>query len=491
MQISGLTVDQQRERLVNRIKSGKFAIGCLILFALPLFGAGLSLVLISFGAIRTNGENPTAILIGVGSIFIIVSLSIVLAGIRAFSKARRQAELALAHPSEPWMWEESWASGYSPDEKKVGSIALVVFAIVWCSLTFPVAWYVLFKTEKFEIPLLLVAIFPLAGSLLLIAALVAFFRSMRFGKSRLRLDTRPGKLGGRFTATIEASSLPDQGVVIVALICEKLEVRGTGKNRSVIRTVMWQDEQEIPANFIVASPGGSSMNIDFVLPSDMPESMWIDERDRIVWRVEATADVPGFDYEAEFTVPVYGHSDVVITRQPPSPFTLTVPRDVRIETGAEGTSYRFPARPFQNGAIGATITTLIFSAALWAVVHFGAPIIVAIIIGLVTLLCLMSMFNAWLGNAAVRIESNHVSLMESNGLFSSTKSVARSDIAEVTATFRSSNQKVEQIVELVTTDGKRYPAGRSFRRKREAEWFAAEIRKQVGGNAQRETRNAQ
>jgi hypothetical protein len=176
---------------------------------------------------------------------------------------------------------------------------------------------------------------------------------------------------------------------------------------------------------------------------------------------------------------VYGHSDVLVAADPPSSLAVFTPRDVIVDVSADGTTYHFPSRPMQNGGISVFVTTMIFSAATWALYYFGAPIGFPIFFGIITLLCFIGLLDTWLGTADIRVEPTGLSLTKSNGFFASTKTIPRSEIDKVAATFKSSNGKIEQIVEVLTTDGRRLPAGRKFRRKREAEWVAAEVQKRL------------
>ena len=86
----------------------------------------------------------------------------------------------------------------------------------------------------------------------------------------------------------------ENGEAVIRLRCEKREVHGTGKNRHLNVTILWQDQKTVPLQ-----PAGLGIDVSFSIPGELPEAA-PDRAEGIFWILQARSATPGIDYGATF-----------------------------------------------------------------------------------------------------------------------------------------------------------------------------------------------
>jgi hypothetical protein len=208
-------------------------------------------------------------------------------------------------PDEPWRWREDWEQGViaaSGDEGLLLTWAggLLVLG-VGCGVMFTLRRTLM--AEGLSVAWLF-AVFPIAGLWLLIRALVATARFLRYGRPVLRLDTVPCVLGGQLRGVIEfrRRQLPELEHASIE-ICERCWLPG---DRGTVQTgfrVLWR--LSIPVTW---QPSGTSVPIALPIPSDGKETDW-DAPERPNWRLRLCATGPTVDLDVHFDLPVFAGED--------------------------------------------------------------------------------------------------------------------------------------------------------------------------------------
>jgi hypothetical protein len=228
--------------------------------------------------------------------------------------------------------------------------------------------------------------------------------------------------------------------------------------------------------------------VAFRISADATSSDDRDSGNRVVWRLQVSADVRGVNYEAGFDVPVF--------RTPASEEPLSAeesrllpasdlaayqqPADSRILVTAtrRGTEILFPAARNLGAATSLTLLLVLWVACIGLQVYFGAPIVFPIVTGLFGVLILLGVLDLWLEVSRVSVDPGSISWAKGYIVPGRQNTVPGSEIADVTtAVGMQAGNTVYYDIVLVRKVGKKAKLGRSIRDKREAEWLAATMKK--------------
>jgi hypothetical protein len=132
-------------------------------------------------------------------------------------------------------------------------------------------------------------------------------------------------------------------------------------------------------------------------------------------------------------------------------------------------------------AAGLTMIFVLWCGAIWAVIHFKAPVLFPIVFGFFGVLLLWGVVDVWLKVTRVTVDSAGITV--ANGYLTSGagKAIAPGDVADVTAAITAQGGTTPYYtVQVVRKDGKKISAGAWIRDKHEAEWLAATIKSSLG-----------
>jgi hypothetical protein len=325
-------------------------------------------------------------------------------------------------------------------------------------------------------------------------AVRATLRYRRFGISRLELSTKPGVVGHSLAGAVRTTTTlrPAEGFQ-VCLRCIRRITSGTGDNRSTSESTLWQEETSVQGQVSRDASGmGTTIPIAFAIPMDAIPCDNRDSDNRVLWRLELSAGVPGVDYAASFEVPVFRTE---LSDQPPTPeeAALKVTVDVasyhqpagsrvRVSTTRRGTEIVFPAARNPGAAIGLSTFVLLWTASVWFLIYFRAPIIFPIVFGAFELLLLIFVLELWLRVTRVVASDGNLSIASGYLFPTKERSWPALEIDDVTTkvTMQAGGRPYYDVVAL-TRSGKKVTAGNAVRDKHEAEWLAATIKHALRG----------
>jgi hypothetical protein len=462
-------------------------VGCLVLFLLPFASVGIFTAMQAVRSALAHDWGQA----GFFSIFALTFGGVGIGGIIGALKGKRRLEaqeaLRAAHADTPWLWRSDWAAGRADDATRQTAWFALGFAAFWNLISFPAGFLAVREAvQKGNHAALIALLFPLIGSGLLVWAVRSVLRLRRYGVSRFELSTLPGVIGHTLSGTVRISEvLRPEGGFLVTLCCLRRYVTGSGKNRSTSETIFWQEERRIQGV-------GATLPVAFAIPADARATDDRNANDRILWRLTVTADVPGVDYAAAFEVPVFRtvasdqprtEAEVSATRDPLAPAVYRQPATSRIEvtTNRRGTEILFPAARNPGMAGGVTAFFAVWSVAIWAVIHFKAPIIFPIVFGFFGMLILWGVLDLWLKVTRVTVDSSAVTVANGYLISGAGKTIAANDVEDVTAAIAGQGgSTVYYSVQLVLKNGKKVNAGSWLRDKHEAEWLAVTIKTALG-----------
>lgn len=454
---------------------------------------------------RVQGSRWVGVLIS--TIFILVGAGIVFLAIYGTRKLREQAAAEQANPESPWLWREDWATSRSESKNRNSIVALWIAAIFANTIAFTVAVGVvpdLWRAgdAKAFLPIL----FCVAGLILAGAALRATIRRERFGQTYFEFASLPFSPGQSLKGAIHLRfNTEARHGVDLRLSCVRQTTTGSGKERHVYETVLWQAEKNVPQQALMPGPMGDAMiPVEFSIPSDAYESNHDQPDDQILWLLHAQADVPGVNYSDDFEVPVF--------RLAPSPFsaspsavsfssqdqsgiappafqsdTSDVPAPsnpkVVVSTGMNGgTDFYFP--PFRNPVrvLGLIFFTAVWTGLVYFIRHSQAPWFFGAAFGFFDLFLIYAVIQATTGS--FRIEAGNGKILFRRALMGigTAREIPFSEIAQIlpVTTAQQKGAQASYSLYLYTKDGRKLTLVDAIDDRQEARWVAAQLEKFAG-----------
>ena len=300
-----------RMKLPGSSKETKTGAGCLTLFALPFAVVG---VVTGYFAIKMLIAGPDdwqqVFLLSIFTVtFGGVGFGLMFAAQWGKRKIAEDERLRGLHPDEPWMWKSEWASGRIAGSSKETMWFAWGFGILWNLISCPTLIFLPEEIEKGNHLAALGLIFPVVGVGLLWWAIRSTLRFRKFGTSTLQVETLPSVIGGtlRGTGHTRLQEKPAEGVKVSLRCVRRHESRG--KNSSSSERMIWEDARTLGSEHLYRGREGIDVPIDFHIPFDNQSSDDSDQYNKIIWRVGASAEVAGVDYETKFEVPVFKTAD--------------------------------------------------------------------------------------------------------------------------------------------------------------------------------------
>lgn len=192
--------------------------------------------------------------------------------------------------------------------------------------------------------MLIIGIFWAAGLFLSTLAARAVRQLLRFPGAVLALDVVPLPLGGWASGVVRAPVALHGAEVSLGVHCTR--TRGTGENRST--TTLWRETKVLDGNQFARGPG--YVEIPFAVRLPGPEAAGPSSGD-LDWYVNASARLPGVDWDESFKVPVRVPAEGgVVAERPPREMPLLAGERLdahlpgRVEIGADADVFHFPLK---------------------------------------------------------------------------------------------------------------------------------------------------
>lgn len=425
-----------------------------------------------------------------------VGFGLLVGSVFAGHKAAAEKQLTAAHPEEPWLWKEEWATGRIKSSSKTMMRVALVFALVWNLVSAPLLFFLPREIlEKENYLALLGLLFPLVGAGLIVWAVWAVLRWRKYGESVFEMATTPGVLGGSLAGVVRANKPldPREGFRLV-LSCIEKRTTGTGKNRSTTTTTLWQDERVIGRT--LSAPGQpAAVPVAFALPYDQPPSTTESGRREVTWRLEVSAAVPGIDYSASFDVPVFQTeesragfrldedliADYAVRHDPEQEFRRT--GVIRVPAPA-GWGDRFIFPMFRNpGAVLALgLFTLLWAGVCVGLFYSDAPRLFPIVFSLFGLLLILGFLDVAFYRSVVDVFRDGINVR--SGLFGlgRLKRIDAADLADLKPVRgMQAGSRLYYGVAAVTNGGKKITLGKRLPTKQAAELVIEQMRRSMEG----------
>jgi hypothetical protein len=220
-------------------------------------------------------------------------------------------------------------------------------------------------------------------------------RRLKFGRSYFEMETIPGSIGGWLAGTIRTSAdLRDAENIRLTLRCVNRVTRGGGDNRSTDESTLWEDEQiftgKLPGDRAGGAASGTTIPVAFRIPRDSQPTR-DSHHDDIIWRLHIRAAMPGADYAADFTVPVFDaeQPETFIPLAEPQAAKLRASRaqivaldDPQIEISANAAGRKrllFPASRNLKTAVTLALLALLFGGVAIAVTKIFGSLFFAVV----------------------------------------------------------------------------------------------------------------
>ncbi len=430
---------------------------------------------------------------GVGLLFIAIGAGIVVLGRRGQRGLERRAALRAAHSGAPWMWRDDWRERRVDDTGSAGVVMAWAFAIFWNAVSAPVLWMLPRELARGNHAAWIALVFPLVGLGLGVWAVRETIRRRKFGRSALELKTLPGVIGGRFEAVIHTnlSEAPSLGFQ-VALACVNRITTGSGKNRSTREQTFWKEELTFPHGSLGLGVAGLSVPVGFTVPYECEPTSEENRDDRIVWRLTASAEVPGVDYTESFEVPLFeteaSSPEVTGDEQAVTGAVLDWihgaapgPRGIACRPfGAAGVEFVFGAARNPGVATGISVFTLVWSGIVAFLFHRDA-LVMGAIFALFEALLVFATLGMWFGIATVRAEPGRLSVRRGLLGLGPMRVVTPDRLTAIRASIgMQSGARVWYRLDAELGDGKRLALGDGIPEKADARSIAQMLSRAVG-----------
>ncbi len=204
---------------------------------------------------------------------------------------------------EPWLAKEGWAERRIKDETARMAGCFFGFALVWTLISGGIAITVIGRSSDWGDGVFAL-IFPGIGLLLLCVGIYMMLHRRRFGIPVFELATLPAVPGEALAGLVRTTGTIDpEGGFNLRLVCLRLTETGSGKNRRTNEETLWEHEEVMPG--ATRRDDGIAIPVAVPLPADVPETDETNSKNKVVWRLEVGAVVPGVDFRGEFEVPVF------------------------------------------------------------------------------------------------------------------------------------------------------------------------------------------
>jgi len=471
-------------------KSERIGLTCVIIFLIPFCLIGIVMAVMSVNELVDANWEAGAFLGLFATVFGGAGFGFLAMVFVGRTRMRKELELKSTYPAEPWKWRGDWSTGLSRSETKHTMFFAWGFAVVWNLISWPILYFLPSEILEKENYLALIGLlFPLVGIGLLVWAIRETIEWKKFGQSIFRMNSVPGVIGGTLEGIIDVPSsfAPGQGFDLT-LSCINRVRTSSGKSSSTSETILWQENRSGVNSLARPEAMGSGIPLQIGIPFDCQQTDSTDSDNSILWRLEAHAAVPGVDYHSRFEVPVFKTSTSkpaqpgkeIIADLPPG-YQPSAESGITVGIGPTGGT-EIVVRP--KRAVSAILSVIMFflvwTGIIVLIAYLGAPAFFLIVFGAFDLLFLFILLQLSFGESRILIEADVVTITNSIAGLSFRDILQPSDIEAVKPSIgMQSGKSAMYSVMLKRRGGKEARIWVTLKEKRDAEWLAAELQRQV------------
>jgi len=407
----------------------------LTIFALPFLGGGLFFV---YGLLVSRPNFHASNLatgLTVAAFFVLVGAGLIFAAFKGYALMKKQAALQEANPLSPWLWRADWSLQRAESANKKGYITAWIGAAFCTLITAPFMLGLMPDLLRKSDPRVFLLLgFNLFSAILIINAIRATIRHERFGNSYCEFAPLPISLGRGVTGRIHLrfETQAAHGIDL-RLSCVRRIVTGSGKNQSTSNVTLWQADKNVAASALEPGPLGRAIPVEFDIPADALITDHSNSSDQILWQLHARADVPGVDYSDDFELPVFRTADSPQPvsdssaqegfGSPTSNFGFATRRSSDADPGEVaqpartkvivsmhdgGTEFYFPPLRTPARALMLLVVALVFTGALYVLIHSNVPALFTALFALGDLLVAFGFFHVTFGSARIGVGGGEI-----------------------------------------------------------------------------------
>lgn len=305
--------ERRRERLRNHETLARTTIKGrgAILFGAVFVGMGAMIFLLAGGIIPTEEgpANAPLWLVGVcAAVFALPGAWVMCYGVATSigdARVRRQQE---RFPDSPWCFDYAWRE-WGTTYSDSGTIRQTCFFLLVAGGLMSIGHFVAYEGGRglwfLWIGLGLFDLFLVYGVFYLVRAML---RRLLYGRSRLRFDRFPFRLGERLDVTwLRPRGMGHGSQMTCTLRCveEAFESTGSEGGQAVVAYATYVDQRTVEPP-MDRSSAFAEVPLSFQLPVDAALETRLRDHPPRYWQLEIKSATRGVDYLARFLVPVYG-----------------------------------------------------------------------------------------------------------------------------------------------------------------------------------------
>jgi len=414
-------------------------------------------------------------------------------GISAKHQAQKIGATKADDDEKPWLKRKDWADGRITSSLRKAAAILWIFVAFWCAASAAISLAVVpQQLHQGNRAALLTLIFPVIGLAMIFFALNTTRAWRKFGRSIFEMAAIPGALGGTLEGEIQVKTRlrPEHGLHL-RLSCFRRTTTGSGKDRSTVERILWQDEKWLRADLPQTDSNATGIPVYFRLPDDQPEST-LGNGDGIHWKLEASAKVPGPNFHAIFEVPVFKLPETPAPGDDPTAsFQMSLDEIrqqihslVRVSDLPDGgREFNFPAGRNPGFAAGATVFWLIWTGVIAIMVWKNAPVIFPLVFGVMDLLMTLFTFDLWFRRSRVVVTPAQVQIETAWLAIKKQRRLPVSNVAgfaaEVGATV---GHSAYYDLKIRTRDRREITVAKNLNSKPETDWLIREMTRAAAGS---------
>jgi hypothetical protein len=481
----------------------------LTLFALPFLGGGLFFIYAQIVSRQNFKPSDLAVGLTVASFFVFVGAGLIFAAIKAYGYLQKQAALQEANPLSPWLWRADWASRRAESVNKKSYITAWIAAVFCNLITLPFLFRQLPQLLQNSDPRVFIVLgFCSFGAMLTVYAVRTTIRHERFGNSYFEFDPLPISLGQRMTGSIQLRfEMQASHGIDLRLSCVRRVVSGSGKNSTTSKIVLWQAAKNIPSGAVGPGPLGRAIPADFELPADGLLTDHSDSDDQILWLLHAQADVPGVDYSDDFELPVFrtaaspqqaselpsdtstagaGFGFATVRSSDANEGAVPQPAHTKVIVSMHdgGTEFCFRAFRTPGRALVLLLVSVIFSGAVYALIHSQAPSLFVVFFAVTDLFVIYGFFHVALGSARIGVGNGEI--LSRRGLLGigATRRIPISEVVSIVpvASLQQGGNSGSSVysIRMLTKPGRKFTLADGISSREEARWVVSQIESLAG-----------
>jgi len=476
----------------------------LTLFALPFLGGGLFFLYTLLVSPQNSKNGGGGVGFAIALFFVFVGAGLIFASFKGYGLLKQKAALEEANPGSPWLWRTDWAARRAESLSQKSYIGAWILAALGNLFLFPFLFGMVPALVRQGNPLIIfVLAFCSLGVFLIVRAIRATIRHDRFGNSYLEFDSLPfspgERLSGRINLRFETQAAHG---IDLRLSCVRRIITGSGKSQSTSNITLWQADKNVPSGAVGPGPLGRAIPVDFELPLEAFDTNQNNLSDQVLWLLHAAADVPGVNYSDDFELPVFRTAS---SPQPASDSSAQpglgssgfgfaaersadgnsgeVPQPARTKVVVSmrdgGTEFYFPAFRTPARAMILLLVSLVFSGAIYALLHSRVPIFFTVFFALTDLFVIFGFFHVAFGSA--RILAGNGEIRSQRGILSlgSPQRTPFSEIASIVAVAGlqqgGNSEDAVHSIRMLTKAGKKITLADEISSRQEARWVVSQL----------------